>query len=249
MKANSILIAAVAISSICATARAGLKWDETTVEVRTGPNDQMAVAHFKYQNTGAAPVRFKSVKPACGCTTVQSQPEQVLPGEKGEITARLNIGDRTGLQEKTVTVDTDDLTTPTTVLTIKAFIPQQLEVSPTFLFWQSGETAKPKIINVRVSKNWQFPVRGIKANASNWDFQTKVEKISNDEFKVEVQPRDTSRSASATVTIEPEDSARKFVANLKVMGSGPGAGSLPDQPGQSSDEILKNPFSDPPGGP
>jgi hypothetical protein len=183
------------------------------------------------------------VKPACGCTTVQTQQEQVLPGEKGEITARLNIGDRTGLQEKTVTVDTDDLMNPTTVLTIKALIPQQLEVAPTFLFWQSGEAAKPKVVTVKVSKDWTYPVRTIKVNSTSWDFQTTVEKKGKDEFKVEVQPRDTSRSASATLSIEPEDSTRKFAVNVRVMGSGPSSGVLPDQSNQPAEDILKNPFS------
>jgi hypothetical protein len=244
MKPLVVCITAIVLTSLGDIARADLKWDQTTIEIRTGPNDQMAVAHFKYQNTGALPVRFKSVKPACGCTTVQTQQEQVLPGDKGEITARLNVGDRVGLQEKTVTVDTDDPAHPTTVLTIKAFIPQPLEIAPTFLFWQDGEAAKPKVITVKVSKDWGFPVRGIKANSSSWDFQTKVEKSGNGEFKVEVQPRDTSRAAAATVSIEPEDSTRKFIANVRVMGSGPPGGPL-EESRNPSDELLKNPFSDP----
>ncbi len=230
---------------IASGAFAGLNWDQTTIEVKTGPNDQMAVAHFTYQNTGIAPVRFKSVKPACGCTTVMSQQEQVLPGDKGEITARLNIGDRTGVQEKTITVDTDDSKNPTTVLTIKAIIPEQLEVAPTFLFWQAGEDPKAKVINVKVSKDWKFPVRNIKVNTTSWDFVTKVEKVSKDEFKVEVQPRDTSRSASATLSLEPEDSTRKFPVSVKVIGSGRGD-SISGSAGQTSDDILKNPFNDTP---
>ncbi len=245
MKKLPIISAFIAAVCVTSSAFADLKWDQTTIEVKTGANDQMAVAHFKYQNTGASPVHFKSVKPACGCTTVQSQQEQVLPGEKGEITARLNVGDRTGLLEKTITVNTDEPMNPTTVLTIKALIPQQLEVSPTFLFWQAGEAAKPKTISVKVSKDWQFPIRSIKANSSSWDFQATVEKVSKDEYKVAVQPRDTSRSISGTVTIEAEDSTRKFVTNLKVIGSDP---EIP-LTNQAPEDLLKNPFSDPPQGP
>ncbi|MEP7015466.1 MAG: DUF1573 domain-containing protein [Verrucomicrobiota bacterium] len=248
MKALLLTTTVITVSILSATARADLKWDKTTIEVRTGPNDQMAVAHFKYQNVGSSPVRFKEVKPACGCTTVQTQQDSVPVGEKGEITARLNIGDRTGAQEKTVTVETDDPMNPTTVLTIKAFIPQPFDVQPTFLFWQGGEAAKPKTITVRVLKEWEFPVRGIKANSSSWDFQTKIEKISKDEFKVEVLPEDTSRAISGTITIQPEDSTRKYVANLRVMGSGAATDliSNPSNPStQGSEELLKNPFDEP----
>jgi hypothetical protein len=226
-----------------AIARADLKWEQTTIEIRTGPNDQMAVAHFKYQNPGTTPVRFKEVKPACGCTTVQTQKEEVPPGEKGEIIARLNIGDRTGVQEKTISVATEDPRPATTVLTIKAVIPVPLEIEPTLLFWQSGEPANPKTITVKTTKDWKYPVRAIKASSSSWDFQTSVQKTGEGEFKVAVQPANTNRATAATLTIEPEDSTRKFEAMLRVIG----AISNPVQnPASSpSDELLKNPFDGP----
>ncbi len=245
MKAICSSVIGIAVILFGATVDAELKWEQTTIEVHTGPNDQMAVAHFKYQNPGTSPVRFKSVKPACGCTTVQTQAEAVPPGEKGEITARLNIGDRTGVQEKTIAVETDDPIHPSTVLTIKAVIPQPLEVAPTFLFWQGGEQPKAKTVKVKVAKDWGFPVRALKVSSSNWDFQTNVQKISDHEFKVDVQPRDTSRATAATVTIEIENSTRKFPVNLRVMGSGSPENLLSDPSSQPTEDLLKNPFSDP----
>jgi hypothetical protein len=145
---------------ICATARAELKWEQTAVELHPTPGDKEAVGHFKYQNAGSQPVRFKSVHTSCGCTAAQSQKDEVPPGEKGEITATFKIGDRTGTQVKTVTVQTDDPINATTVLTLKAVIPQQLEINPTFVFWGQGEALKPKSIVVRASKD--FPVKKLR---------------------------------------------------------------------------------------
>src|SRR5437867_2881725 len=142
---------------MCLTARAELKWEQTSVELHPAATDKQAIGHFKYQNTGKTPVHFKSVHASCGCTTAQSQKEEVPPGEKGEITATFNIGDRTGTQVKTVTVDTDEPTNSRTVLTLKAVIPQLLEINPTFVFWQQGEAASPKTIDVRANKD--FPVK------------------------------------------------------------------------------------------
>src|SRR5262250_1247583 len=85
-------------------ARAELKWEQTTIQVHPAVGDKAAVAHFKYENIGKTPVHFKSVKASCGCTTTQTQKEVVNPGEKGEIVATFNIGDRIGQQMKTVTV-------------------------------------------------------------------------------------------------------------------------------------------------
>src|SRR5205823_11338271 len=131
---------------VCVAARAELKWEQNTIELHPAIGDKQAVAHFKYQNTGTAPVHFKSVKASCGCTTTQSQKDMVNPGEKGEIIATFNIGDRTGQQMKTVTVQTDDPvpTQATTILTLKANIPQSLEIKPAFVYWTSGEQPKPK---------------------------------------------------------------------------------------------------------
>ncbi|PYJ77295.1 MAG: hypothetical protein DME69_10995, partial [Verrucomicrobia bacterium] len=78
---------------ICITARAGLKWDQTSIELHPTAVDKQAIGHFKYQNAGDKPVRFKSVRTSCGCTAAQTQKEEVPPGEKGEITATFNIGE------------------------------------------------------------------------------------------------------------------------------------------------------------
>src|SRR5205085_10449638 len=139
---------------LCVGARAELKWEQTTLDLHPAVGDKTAVAHFKYQNTGTTPVHFKSVKASCGCTATQTQKEVVNPGEKGEITATFNIGDRVGQQVKQVTVQTDEPppAQSTTVLTFRANIPQALEIKPAFVFWTTGEQPKPKKVSVKASK-------------------------------------------------------------------------------------------------
>ena len=202
---------------LCAIARAELKWEQTAVELHPAPGDKEAVGHFKYQNTGSQPVRFKSVHTSCGCTAAQSQKEEVPPGEKGEITATFKIGDRTGTQVKSVTVQTDDPVNATTVLTLKAVIPQELEINPTFVFWGQGEALKSKSIVVRASKD--FPVKQLRVTSSSPDFQTKVEQTGNGQFKIDIQPRDTSWNMAATLTIQPEGSTKTFSAMARVTNA------------------------------
>ena len=199
---------------ICVTARAGLKWDQTAIELHPAVADKQAIGHFKYQNTGDKPVRFKSVRTSCGCTAAQTQKEEVPPGEKGEITATFNIGERTGTQVKTVTVETDDPANVTTVLTLKAVIPQQLDITPTFVFWGQGEAPKPKTIVVRAAKD--FPVKHLKVTSSSPDFQAKVEETGNGQFKIDVQPQETTRSIASTLTIQPEGSPKIFYATARI---------------------------------
>ena len=203
--------------ALCLSARAGLKWDQTSIELHPTATDKQAIGHFKYQNTGDKPVKFKSVRTSCGCTAAQTQKEEVPAGEKGEITATFNIGERTGTQVKTVTVETDDPANVTTVLTLKAVIPQQLEITPTFVFWGQGEAPKPKTIVVRAAKD--FPVKHLKVTSSSPDFQAKVEETGNGQFKINVQPQETNKQTASTLTIQPEDSQKIFYATARITNA------------------------------
>jgi Protein of unknown function (DUF1573) len=202
---------------MCLGARGELKWEQTSIELHPAANDKQAVGHFKYENTGKTPVHFKSVHASCGCTTAQSQKEEVPPGDKGEITATFNIGDRTGTQIKTVTVETDEATNQKTVLTLKAEIPQQLEITPNFVFWKQGEKPDPKTINVKVGKD--FMVKHIKVTSSTPDFQAKVEEAGKGEFKIDVKPQDTNKVVASMLTIQPEDSQKVFYATARITNA------------------------------
>src|SRR5205823_9929187 len=81
------LIGIFIVIALAEGARAELKWEQTSVELHPGFSDKQSVAHFKYENVGKTPVHFRSVHASCGCTTAQTQKDEVPPGEKGEITA------------------------------------------------------------------------------------------------------------------------------------------------------------------
>ena len=197
-------------------ARGELKFEQTQVELHPGVNDKEAVGHFKYQNTGSAPVHFKSVRTSCGCTAAQTQKDQVGPGEKGEITATFKIGDRTGTQVKTVTVETDDTAHAVTMLTLKAILPELLQIQPNLLSWNTGEAPQPKTITVKPSKD--FPVKELQVNSPSPEFSTKVGRDpKSGEFKIDVTPKETSRPSATALTIQPAGSSRIFYATARVM--------------------------------
>jgi hypothetical protein len=114
-------------------------------------------------------------------------------------------------------VETDDPANVTTVLTLKAVIPQQLEITPTFVFWGQGEAPKPKTIVVRAAKD--FPVKHLKVTSSSPDFQTKVEETGNGQFKINVQPQETNKQTASTLTIQPEDSQKRFYATARITNA------------------------------
>ena len=219
----SRLIGVFAVAALVQSAHAELKWEQTSVDLRPGFNDKQAVAHFKYENVGNTPVHFKSVHASCGCTTAQTQNEQVAPGQKGEITATFNIGGRTGTQVKTVTVQTDDPEPSTVVLTLKAVITPLLEFQPALVYWQNGEEPKPKIITAKANKD--AAIKKLDVASSTPDFTAKVDAGSApNEFRISVQPRDTTKAVYATLTIKPDSPANTgnmFAAAARVMPPAP----------------------------
>src|SRR5438045_2840460 len=110
--------------TVLATAvRGELVFDKTEIELHPAIGDEKAIAKFPYQNKGDKPIAIKSVTTSCGCTAASAK-QTADPGEKGEVTATFTIGDRMGVQQKAITVVTDDATKPATTLMLKVFIPQ-----------------------------------------------------------------------------------------------------------------------------
>src|SRR2546421_8865163 len=222
----SRLIGVLALAALVQSARAELKWEQTSVDLRPGFNDKQAVAHFKYENVGNTPVHFKSVHASCGCTAAQTQNEQVAPGQKGEITAIFTIGGRTGTQVKTVTVQTDDPERSSIVLTLKAVITSLLEFQPTLVYWQNGEEPKPKIITAKANKD--AAIKKLDVSSSTPGFTAKVDAGSApNEFRISVQPRDTTKAVYATLTIKPDSPAStgNMFAAARVMPPAPTSGT------------------------
>src|SRR6266705_2728857 len=174
------VIAMLMALGLADTSRAGLKWEQTQIELHPTPGAATAVGTFKYKNTGDAVIHFKSVTTSCGCTTAARKKDDVAPGESGEITATFKVGASTGVQQKTVRVETDDAAAPVTVLALRAVIPQMLELRPSFVYWENSEPAKPKTIMVKTAK--ELHVTNLKVSSSSNDFVTSVSSAGQNEF-------------------------------------------------------------------
>lgn len=184
-----------------ATTQAQLSWEKTLIELHPKAGDAEAVANFKYVNKGKTPIRITSVKSSCGCTAASTKKDEVGPGESGEVVATFHIGGRTGVQEKGITVESNDPSKPVMNLTLKAMIEQPIEIQPTFVYWQAGEEPKPKMVKVKAGKD--VSLTKVDVTSSNPAFTTKVEKNSAPgEFTISVQPKDTKEQASATLTVK-----------------------------------------------
>lgn len=96
--------------------------------VTEGPN---AECRFEFVNKGKEPLIIQQAKSSCGCLTPGWPKEPIMPGEKGVITASYSTQGRIGPFTKTITVVSNDVSEPTTVLTIKGTVVRAQEVPGT----------------------------------------------------------------------------------------------------------------------
>lgn len=224
MHAKLKVLVVALIAGLASAAHSELVWEQTQLELHPAIGDETAVGHFKYQNKGDKPLAIKSVTTSCGCTAASAK-QSADPGEEGEVTATFKIGDRTGIQQKAITVLTDDSAHPSTTLMLKVAIPQVLDLQPTFVFWQAGEAPKAKAIVAKAGAG--VSIKALDVSSSSPDFVAKVEPgSSRNEFRINIEPRQATQAAAATLTIKPaleNGKTKVFYATARVMPPPPTA--------------------------
>lgn len=213
-----LLCLAGALLALNLPARAALDWGTRETVLHPTISDETAVGHFKYKNTGDKPVKITAVKPSCGCTTAALPKDVVAPGESGEITATFHIGDRIGMQTKTIHVTTDESTDESTVLTLKADVPKLLEIAPTFLYWSKAQPLTPRTIEAKVGGD--FPVTKLVVTSTDPDVKAVAEAVPNEKaFRITVSPKPGNRPINAALKIQPDfpkEAPKVFYANVRI---------------------------------
>ncbi|MEO6871133.1 MAG: DUF1573 domain-containing protein [Chthoniobacterales bacterium] len=229
------LVVLGALLALGVPARAALEWKNLEADLHPKLTDTTAVAHFKYKNTGDKPVKITAVRPSCGCTTAKLAKDVVAPGESGEIVATFHIGERVGLQTKTIHVATDDQPNEATTLTLKADVPRLLEVKPIFMYWSKKEPVEPRMITATVGGD--YPVTKLDVTSTDPDVKLDVEKVPNEKaFHILVTPKTTNRPINAALKIIPnfpKAPPKMFYANIRVDAHPAGAPGAAPRPSAS----------------
>lgn len=84
---------------------------------------------FELKNAGTAELVIQEVRPTCGCT-VASFDAKIAPGATGKVHVELDTVDFSGPIAKTITVLSNDPTSPRLTLTVKAMIEPQVSLHP-----------------------------------------------------------------------------------------------------------------------
>lgn len=89
-------------------------------DVKQGP---VLEGTFEFKNTGQQVLVIKNIAPSCGCTGVVSdEKKEFQPGETGKVKFTFNTEGRTGVNSKTINVESNDPKTPSKTLTFSCAI-------------------------------------------------------------------------------------------------------------------------------
>ena len=96
---------------------AAMTFEETFFDFGDIPEGKSNVHIFTFENTGEVPLVITSATGSCGCTVPEWPRTPIAPGATGEIKVSFDSTNRSGKQDKTVTIEAN--TVPrTTVLKI-----------------------------------------------------------------------------------------------------------------------------------
>ena len=99
---------------------------------------------FAFVNDGETTVTIEAVNSSCGCTTAALDKKVYAPGEKGELRARFDLGQRRGLQTKTISVKIQN-EPMATILTLAVAIAEPMKVLPSLVLWKRAARQKQKL--------------------------------------------------------------------------------------------------------
>ena len=179
---------------------AQLKWDQPQQILTPRPGEEVVTAKFAFTNVGQTPVTIVDVHPSCGCTTATLAKKEYVPGESGEIEAKLNFAGHVGHQEKWIYVTTNTVGEEPALLSLMVDIPPEVTIQPEFVMWQVGDPLEPKTMRVVIPDG--IPTKLVAAQADNPTMQVGLREVqAGKEWEVKVTPTSTREPVKAVVTI------------------------------------------------
>jgi hypothetical protein len=209
MMRHLLLLAAAALGS---AAQASLVWKETEVSLKPELGAPSAEAVFSFSNTGGTPVRVVQVSSSCGCTVPKLEKQVYAPGESGEIHAKFTVGTRQGVNSSSVTVITDDPASSRQTLRLVVDIPQAVGITPRVVYWNVGEEAAEKELEVVVHESLEAVFTEVRTTSEG--------------FTAKVAP--TDKPHVWRVTLRPDDTTQRRRGTFEIVSEKPipGAGAL-----------------------
>lgn len=112
------------------TNRPRLVCDQPVFDYGTVDASTVVEHTFTIRNEGTLTLEISRVHASCGCTVANISSQQIPPGGESQISSRLSLQGRSGPQQKTIVIDSNDPDQPQYVLTLRGVVGAALNVQP-----------------------------------------------------------------------------------------------------------------------
>ena len=85
-------------------------------------DSEVVETEFVLTNDGKSVLNFRKTKSSCGCTVAFMSANDIAPGESMNIKVEFNAKGRRGVQQKSITLYTNDPVSPVQRVTVKAIV-------------------------------------------------------------------------------------------------------------------------------
>jgi Protein of unknown function (DUF1573)/HYDIN/CFA65/VesB-like, Ig-like domain len=207
--ATSILI--IACWATAATASPRIAVEQPTFDFGTIQQGKRVEHLFSIRNKGDSPLIIKNVRPSCGCTAASVTSSVIPAGGRGGIKASFNSANFSGTVQKTVAVGSNDPTIPTSMLTLRGKVVQELQIEP-----RQMNLGRMKV-DTTFRKNLVITNRGNRI--------VKIASVSSSLSHVEARAERTllkpGESSTILVSISPRSGERLLSGYLRIVTDNP----------------------------
>jgi hypothetical protein len=156
---------------------------------------------FLVKNTGDADLLIVAARPACGCTVADFD-KVIKPGQTGKVSAHVDTTAFAGPISKTVTLETNDPSTPSSMLTIHATVQPFVEAYPAgFVRYNllQGD-AETQTVTIYSEEEEPFEIKNVDVPAGGWARAT-FEKIENEADRAKNAGRAGQNQYKVNITV------------------------------------------------
>lgn len=107
---------------------ARITFEETAYDFGEVREGEVVIHHYRFRNTGKAPLVISSARSTCGCTIPEWPDHPIQPGEEGQIEVRFNTMNKKNKQSKPITIIANTYPSATKVF-LNGFVKPADEVS------------------------------------------------------------------------------------------------------------------------
>ncbi|MCX6876704.1 MAG: DUF1573 domain-containing protein [Verrucomicrobia bacterium] len=183
----------------------GLTYEKELLEIHAAADAKSVVADFKFENKTDRPVTIAKVDKTCSCVSVQVADSKLTyaPGESGLIRAVFEMGNFSGVVDKTVAIwhDKDPEDKPSQILTVRVHIPVLVVMDVKTLKWAIGANPDPQKIDITMADT--KPIRILSTSCTSESFKIELKTLEEGQhYQLLVTPDDTKQPGLAIIRIE-----------------------------------------------